>query len=152
MLPKTAFLWRKGQPEGHGGVQSGVEDAANRVGNPHSPFEEGVGKTWVGFQWRSGLRCMLRVGDLAGAGFGFRGNDGIAWVSILLLFVEPLSPVDFCFDGRGRGLGCGWGGGARNQSFDGYDHRKGFDLTGDGAPGYLVAEIGEFPEPGQDLV
>jgi hypothetical protein len=49
-------------------------------------------------------------------------------------------------------LGCGWGGAAGNQSFDGYDHGKGLDLAGDGASGYFVAEIDEFPEPGQDLV
>ena len=30
--------------------------------------------------------------------------------------------------------------------------RKGLDLAGDGAPGYFVAEMGQFPEPGQDLV
>jgi hypothetical protein len=100
----------------------------------------------VPVKWRSGLRSMLRLVDLVGAGFGFRGNDGIAWVSILLLFAEPLSGVDFCLDGRGRGLRCGWGGvTAGNQSFDGNDHRKGLDLA-DGASGYFVAEIGQFPK------
>ena len=39
-----------------------------------------------------------------------------------------------------------------NQSFDGYDHRESLDLAGDGASGGFVAKIGQFPEPGQDLV
>jgi hypothetical protein len=39
-----------------------------------------------------------------------------------------------------------------NQPFDGYDHGKGLDLAGEDAPGYFVAEIGQFPEPGEDLV
>jgi hypothetical protein len=105
-------------------------------------------------------RSGLGVDDLAGAGLGFLGGDGFAWVFIsgmgirglVLLFLEPLSGVDFCLDGRGRGAGCGWGRAAGNQSFDGYDQRNGLDLAGDGASGYFVAEIGELPEPGQDLV
>jgi len=100
------------------------------------------------------------VGDLVGDGLGFLGGDGFAWVFIsgmgtgglLLRFLEPLRGVDFCLDRRGRGAGCGWGGAAGDQSFDGYDQRNGLDLAGDGAPGYFVAEIGELPEPGQDLV
>ena len=36
----------------------------------------------VPVKWRSGLRSMLRLVDLVGAGFGFRGNDGIAWLVI----------------------------------------------------------------------
>jgi hypothetical protein len=50
-------------------------------------------------------------------------------------------------------LRCGWGKAAvGNQSFDGYDHRKSLDLAGDDASGHFVAKIGQFPEPGQDLV
>ena len=49
--------------------------------------------------------------------------------------------------GRGGGIHSG-----RNQAFDGYDHRKSLDLAGDDASGHFVAKIGQFPEPGQDLV
>jgi hypothetical protein len=50
---------------------------------------------------------MLRVGDLVGAGFGFRGSDGIAWLVIrdlgtrglVLLFAEPLRLVDWSLAG-----------------------------------------------------
>jgi len=81
-----------------------------RGGNPHYPFGDGevVGKAGVvPFKWRSGLR----LGDLVGAGLGFRGN-GIAWLltrGLVLLFAAPLRAVDLCLDGRGRGLGFGWG-------------------------------------------
>ena len=61
--------------------------------------------------------------------------------------------------GRGRGLRPSRGGKAaiihgcgRDQSFDGYDHRKSLDLAGDDASGHLAAKIGQFPETGQDLV
>jgi hypothetical protein len=33
----------------------------------------------------------------------------------------------------------GWVSAVRNQSFDGYDHRKILDLASDAAPGYFVA-------------
>ena len=79
---------------------------------------------WFPFKWRSGLR----LGNLVGAGLGFRGN-GIAWLltrGLVLLFAEPLRGVELRLDGRGRGLGFGWGAAAvGNQSFDRYDHRKG---------------------------
>ena len=39
-----------------------------------------------------------------------------------------------------------------NQAFDGYDHGKSLDLAGDDTSGHFVAKIGQFPEPGQDLV
>ena len=95
----------------------------------------------VPVKWRSGLG----LGDLVGAGLGFPGGNGITWLprGLVLLFAAPLRGVDLWLDGRGCGLRCGWGGAAAgNQSFDGYDHRKGLDLAGDGAPGYFVAEIG----------
>ena len=98
--------------------------------------------------------------DLGRGGLGFGGGNGIAWViawfrtlGLVLLFAAPLSGVDLCVGGRGRGLRPGWGGAAvGNQAFDGYDHRKSLDLAGDGASGGFVAESGQFPEPGQDLV
>ena len=55
---------------------------AGRVGNPHYSFgeDEGVGRAGVGsVKWRSGLR-RAPGGDMVGAGLGFRGGDGIAWV------------------------------------------------------------------------
>ena len=106
-------------------------------------------------------RRRLRVGDLGRGGLGFGGGNGIAWLlsrGLVLLSAEPLRGVDLCLDWRGRGLRPGWGGAAvihssgRDQTFDGYDHRKSLDLAGDGASGHFVAEIGQFPEPGQDLV
>jgi hypothetical protein len=148
--PKAAFLYRKGLP-------CVLDEASGRAGNSHYPFgDEGLGRAGlVLVDGRSGLG----VDNLACAGLGFLECNGIAWIFIssmgtcglLLGFLEPLSGVDFCFDWRGFGLGCGWGGAAGNQSFDGYDQRNGLDLAGDGAPGYFVAEIGELPEPGQDL-
>ncbi len=38
------------------------------------------------------------------------------------------------------------------EAFDRYDHGKSLDLAGDAASGHFVAKIGQFPEPGQDLV
>ena len=65
MLPKAAFFLRKGQPEGVVCVDNSVEGVASRAGNSHSPFDEGVGRAGVvAFRWRSGVRSMLRVGDL----------------------------------------------------------------------------------------
>jgi hypothetical protein len=48
---------------------------------------------------------------------------------------------------RGRGKAA-----VRNQSFDGHDHRESLDLADDDSPGRIVAESGQFPEAGQDLV
>jgi antitoxin FitA len=102
-------------------------------------------------------RRRLRVGGLGRGGLGFGGGT---WLLVrgLRLAAAPLRFVDLCLDGWGRGLRPGWRkaavihGPGRYQAFDGYDHRKGLDLTGDGAPGGFVAKIGQFPEPGQDLV
>jgi hypothetical protein len=63
--------------------------------------------------------------DLRRGGLGFRGGNGIARLytcGLVLLFAEPLSGVDICFDGRGRGLRRGLGKAAvRDQAFDGCD-------------------------------
>jgi hypothetical protein len=39
----------------------------------------------------------------------------------------------------------------RDQAFDGHDHGEGLDLAGNAASGHLGAEVGDFPEAGQDL-
>ena len=63
---------------------------------------------------------------------GLCGGNGIAWLvtrGFVLLFAEPIRAVDVWFDGRGRGVRRGSGKAAVwNQAFDGYDHRKGFEL------------------------
>ena len=49
-----------------------------------------------------------------------------------------------------RSGGCGWGEAAVGyESFDGYDHGKGFDLAGHAAAGVFGIEIGEYPEAGE---
>jgi hypothetical protein len=156
-------------------VQNSIEAAVCREGNPVQRLrDEGVGKAGlvavqvpvkVPFRERRGrvgsrlggrIGSRLRVGDLGRGGLGFRGGNGIAWLftcGLMLLLAAPLRAVDLCVDGRGRGLRLGWGEAAVwNQAFDRYDHRKGLDLAGDDASGHFVAEIGQFPEPGQDLV
>ena len=169
---REASIWGEGQPDGVGSVQDGVKGEAGCVGNAVQGFglDKGieraglvpaeVGKRQVvsRFRGRLGwrLRCMLRVGDLRRGGLGFLGGNGIAWVfnsGLVLLFAEPLSGVDIRLDGRGHGLRGGWGRAAVwNQSLDSYDHRESLDLAGDDAPGRFVAESGQFPEAGQDLV
>jgi hypothetical protein len=83
------------------------------------------------------------------------GND-VAWLrafGLALLGAKPFSGVDLWLRRRGRGLVLGWREPAvRDEAFDGYDHRKGFDLAGNAASGGFGAEIGQFPEPSQNLV
>ena len=108
-LPKAVFLDREGQPEGGVCVQNRIEDVSGRVGNSDFRFgdDEGVERGGVVLHWQSGLRGMLRVGNVVGVGLGFPVDDSIAWVAGLRLFTERLSGVDFGFDGRGRGLRLG---------------------------------------------
>ena len=123
----------KGQPGGAGCVENGIEDAADRVGNPVQRLgvDEGVGKAGlvrvkIPVEVPVKGRRRLRVGDLGRGGLGFCGSSGIAWLLDrgLRLLAAPLSAVDLCLDGRGRGLRPGWGKATvRNQTFDGYDHR-----------------------------
>ena len=120
-LVKVAFLYRKGQAEGGVCVHNGVEGEG--CGGNLAQFwgvDKGIGNAQV-VAIKVGRRRVvggsgtgLRPGGLLRTWFGFRGNDGIAWVSILLLFAEPLSAVDLCLDGRGHGLSYEWGGAAGN--------------------------------------
>src|SRR5882757_7880068 len=164
--PKEQSIWGEGQADGVDWVQDGVKGEADCGGNAVLGFglDKGVemagwfrgevGKRRAYSRFRGWLdcrfRCRLRVGDLRRGGLGFRGGNGIAWLltrGFVLLFAEPIG--DVWFDGLGRewGKAAVW-----NQSFDGYDHRKSLDLAGDGAPGRFVAESGQLPEAGQDLV
>ncbi len=55
---------------------------------------------------------MGRRGRLGRGGLGFGRFNGIAWLfpcGLVLLFAEPLSLVDVCFDGLGHRLRRGWG-------------------------------------------
>ena len=98
----------------------------------------------------SGLGDLGRGGVGCVAATGSPGSSPTGWCCCLRRHLEV---VDLCLDGRGRGLRPGWGKAAvRNQAFDGYDHGKSLDLAGDAASGHFVAKIGQFPEPGQDLV
>ena len=147
--------------EGGPGVGSKI------IGHGDTRRQRGSGRGVQGGAKEAGLaRVRGRVGGRTGnggraigptgGGFGIGGGYGIAWLlrrGLVLLFAEPLRLVDLCLDGRGRGLRPGWGEAAvRNEAFDGYDHGKGLDLAGDAASGHFGAEIGQFPEPGQDLV
>src|ERR1700722_3348777 len=152
------FGWGKGQPKGVDCVENGFEGEVGCGGNGVQLYgvDEGIGNAELGpVQRRRRMRCIFRAGAMVAGGSGFRGN-GIAWVfprGLFLLFAEPLSAVGLRVERRGRWLRSGWGGDAAgNQSFDGYDQGNGLDLAGDVAPGYFVAERGEFPEPGEDLV
>jgi hypothetical protein len=161
--PRESSIWGEGHPDGVGSVQDGVKGEAGCGGNAVQGFglDKGIeraGLVPVEVRERrvvSRFRGWL-IGDLRCGGLGFLGGNGIAWVfnsGLVLLFAEPLSGVDICFDGRGRGWRRGWGKAAVwNQSFDGHDHRESLDLAGDDAPGRFVAESGQFPEAGQDLV
>src|ERR1700677_4703415 len=107
--------------------------------------DEGVGKAGL-----VAIKVPIIVsvrGRRGRGGLGFRGSNGIDWLftcGLVLLFAEPVRFVDLCVDGRGRGLGPGGGEAAVwNQAFDRYDHGKSPDLTGDGASGHFVAEIGQ---------
>jgi hypothetical protein len=140
---------------------------AGRVGNPvrASGVDEGidraglvpkVGKRRFVGRFGGWLGSWLGDVDVGRGGSGFCGGDEIRWLltyGLVLLFAAPLRGVDIWFDGRGRGLRPGSGEAAVwNQAFDGYDHRKSLDLAGDDAPGRFVAESGQLPEAGQDLV
>ena len=111
-------------------MQSSIEAAAGRGGNPVQPFrdDEGAGKAGVvplnvafnvafnvGVKGRRGLRLR----DLGRGGFGFFcGGDGIAWLLArgLRLLAAPLRAVYLCGHGRGRGLRPGWGRGDGRES------------------------------------
>ncbi len=159
---KRTFSERKGQPGGAGWVENGVDDAFGRGRNPAQRLRdgEGVGKAGlvrvqIPFRIPVKGRRRLRIRGLGRSGLGFRGGNEIVWLLArgLRLPAAPLSFVYLWLGGRGRGLRLGWGETAvRNQAFDGYDHRKGLDLTGHRASGGFGAEIGQLPEPGQDLV
>src|SRR3984957_10989633 len=80
-LPKAVLLDREGQPEGGVCVQNTIEDVLDRVRHTHSRFGDDEGVEWAGIvvDWRSGLRSMLRVGDVVGvgAGLGCSGADSM---------------------------------------------------------------------------
>jgi hypothetical protein len=118
--PREAFIWGKGQPEGTGFVQNGIEEAVGRGRNPAQLFrvDEGIGNAGLvpvkdGRGW---LGSRLRLGDLRRGGWGFRGVNGVPWLlthRLVLRFAAPLRVVDLCLDERGLGLrpGGGKGGG-----------------------------------------
>jgi hypothetical protein len=104
--PGEASLWGEGQPEGVGSVQDGVIGHAGCRRNTVQGFglDKGIeraglvpveaGKRRVVSRFRGRLGCRLRIGDLRGGGWRFRGGKGIAWLltrGLALPFAEPLS-------------------------------------------------------------
>jgi hypothetical protein len=144
-------------------VENGVEGVVSRAGNAAQLIgvDEGIGNAGL-VAVKVGGGCIfgrrgsrLRLGGLGCAGLGFDGGNVFGWLGAfgLLLRAAPLRDVDLRRDWRGGGLGPGWGEAAvGDQAFYGYDHGKGFDLAGHAASGRFRAEIGQFPETGQDLV
>jgi hypothetical protein len=140
-------------------MENGVEGVVSRPGNAAQLFgvDEGIGRAGlvavkVGGEWVFGRRgSRLRLGGPGCAGLGFDVGTWLGGFG-LLLPAAPLRDVDLR-GGRGGGLGPRWGEAAvGDQAFDGYDHGKGVDLAGHAASGGFRVEIGQFPEPGQDLV
>ena len=98
----------------------------------------------------------------AGSGFGlgearvvfFLGNCR-AWLGVggfPLLPAKPGGGIDFRVGGRRGGFFLGGAGATiRDQALHGNDHREGLDLAGNAAAGHFGAQVGDFPEAGQDL-
>ena len=148
-------------------VQNGIEDIVGCGGSPVQLFgvDEGIEKVWfipvkverhVSFSSLGaglGLGCGSGTWGATGWASAAHRNRPALHLRVGAAVAEPLRGVDLRLDGWGRGLRSGWGAAAvRNQSFDRHDHGKSLDLAGDGASGHFVAESGQFPEPGQDLV
>ena len=108
-----------------------------------------------------------RVSGRAGSGFGLPRHAGAGRLTFFLgncgtglgvdgfsrLLAKPGGAIDLRVNGQRGGLVRRRNSAAiRDQAFDGHDHCEGLDLAGNAAAGHFGAQVGDFPESGQNLL
>ena len=129
-LAKADSLGSKTGPGLCGG--GGASPAEPGVGSRHAPRHAGAGRL-IFFLGKCGI---------------WLGVDGFS----LLLAQARRRVIDLRVNGRRGGFVLRRDSAAiRDQAFDGHDHCEGLDLAGNAASGHFGAQVGDFPEAGQDL-